>query len=89
MGILGGRHVGVFEGHTIELVQDNLAKLLKLVVDGVTLASEDRRVPHDITLTATFAHAGATHRLVGRSLVTGLATKDTIELDGKPLSITR
>ena len=89
MGILGARYGGVYEGHRIEIVQDNLSKTCKLVVDGVTLASEGRAVPHDITLEATFEHAGVTHRLVGRSVVTGLATKDSIELDGKPFSITR
>ena len=89
MGLLGTRYAGTYEGHTIEIVQDHLAKTLRLVVDGAIVASADRSVPHDITLDATFEHAGVTHRLVGRSIAKGPAARDSIEIDGKPFSITR
>ena len=89
MGLLGSRYAGIYEGHVIEIVQDHLSKTLRLVVDGVTVASEDRAVPRDITLVATFEHGGIAHRLVGRSIHRGPAAKDSIEIDGKPFSITR
>ncbi len=89
MGILGDRYAGMYEGHTIMIVRDNLSKTLVLLIDGVRVASEDRAIPHDITLTATFEHAGVTHRVVGRSIVKGLSATDSIEIDGKPLSITK
>ena len=89
MGILGERHAGTFEGHKLEIVRDNLTKRCVLLIDGVEVASESRAVPHDITLTATFEHAGVTHKVVARSIVKGLSATDSIEIDRKPLSITK
>ena len=89
MGILGERHAGTFEGHTLEIQRDNLSKSVKLLIDGKEVASERRLVPHDITLTATFEHAGVTHQVVARSIVKGLSATDSIEIDRKPLSITK
>ncbi len=89
MGILGERHAGTFEGHTLEIQRDNLSKSVKLLIDGAVVASESRAVPHDITLTATFEHAGVTHAVVARSIVKGLSATDSIEIDRKPLSITK
>lgn len=89
MGIMGDRYCGTYEGHTVELVRDNLVKKLKLVIDGVEVAHEDRGVPHNITLTATLEHAGVSHRVVARSIVKGLSTHDSIEIDGAPLSLAK
>ena len=89
MGLLGTRYAGNYEGHVIEIVQDNLSKTLRLVIDGAIVASEDRSVPRDITLATTFEHGGVTHKIVGRSIAKGPTAKDSIEIDGKPLSITR
>jgi len=89
MGIMGERYCGTYEGHSVELVRDNLTKKLKLVIDGVEVAAEDRAVPHNITLTATLEHAGASHRVVARSIVKGLSTRDSIEIDGAPLSLAK
>ena len=89
MGLLGIRYGGMFDGRRVELILDNLSKTVALQIDGTVLATEDRRVPHDITLATTFEHAGATHKIVARSRVNGLATTDSIEIDGKPFSITR
>ena len=89
MGIMGDRYCGTYEGHTVELVRDNLVKKLKLVIDGVEVAQEDRGKPHNITLTATLEHAGVSHRVVARSIVKGLSTTDSIEIDGAPLSLAK
>ena len=89
MGLLGSRYGGMYEGRMIEIVQDHLSKTLKLVIDGAVIASEDRAVPHDMTIAATFEHAGVTHKIVGRSIAKGPTARDSIEIDGKPFSITR
>ena len=68
MGLMGDGYRGAYLGHTIELIRDNLAKTLKLVIDGVEVASQPRAMQHDITLTATLVHEGVSHRVVARSI---------------------
>ena len=58
MGLMGDGYRGTYQGHTIELIRDNLAKKLKLVIDGVEFASQPRAMQYDITLTATLVHEG-------------------------------
>ena len=77
-----------FQGHKIELIRDNLAKTLKLVIDGVEVASQPRAMQHDITLTATLVHEGVSHRVVARSIV-GRTTSGTVVIDGAPLTIVK
>jgi hypothetical protein len=84
----GDGYRGKHQGHTIELVRDNLAKTLKLVIDGVEVASEPRAMQHDITLTATLVHAGVSHRIVARSIV-GRKNTGTVMIDGAPLTLAR
>jgi hypothetical protein len=43
MGLIGDGYRGTYQGHTIELIRDNLAKKLKLVIDGVEVASSLER----------------------------------------------
>jgi hypothetical protein len=88
MGLMGDGYRGTYQGHTIELIRDNLAKKLKLVIDGVEVASEPRAMQHDITLTATLVHEGVSHRVVARSIV-GRTTSGTVMIDGAPLTIAR
>ena len=77
-----------YQGHTIELIRDNLAKKLKLVIDGVEVASQPRAMQHDITLTATLVHQGISHRVVARSIV-GRTTSGTVMIDDAPLTIAK
>lgn len=89
MSLTGDRYVGTYEGHTIELIRNNWNKTLKLVVDGRELASESRILPHDITLTGTLEHEGVPHTVVARSVVRFPSAQDTLEVDGRALSLTR
>ena len=85
MALTGDRYVAEYEGHTLELVRDNWVKTLKLVIDGQEVASESRILPHDVRLTATLEHGGVQHRVEAKSVVRGLSTSDTIEVDGLPV----
>ena len=92
MGIMGDRYEGALDGHKIELVRDNLAKTLALVIDGSTVAWESRILPHDITLKGEFEHEGVKHTVVAHSTVKkilglSLDADDGIEIDGKPLPL--
>ncbi len=92
MGIMGDRYEGEFEGHKIELVRDNVAKTLSLLIDSGTVAWESRVLPHDITLKGEFEHEGAKHTVVAHSTVKKilglpLDADDGIEIDGKPLPL--
>ena len=89
MSITGDRYVGEFEGRKIELVRNNWNKTLKLLVDGETVAQESRILPHDILLTAEFEHEGVRHAVVAKSVEHFLSTDDSVEIDGKPLPITK
>jgi hypothetical protein len=88
MGLMGDGYRGTYQGHTIELIRDNLAKTLKLVIDGVEVASQPRATQHDITLTAALVHEGVSHRVVARSIV-GRTTSGTVMIDGAPLTIAK
>ena len=89
MGITGDRLKAEYEGHTIELVRDNWAKTLSLWIDGVEVARESRALPRDITLGASFEHEGVRRAVVLRSIVRFPTTRDTLEIDGQPLELTR
>lgn len=92
MGFFGDRYVGELGGHKIELIRDNVAKQLSLVIDGKTVAWESRILPHEITLQGEFEHNGAKHTVVAHSvpkttLGIPLGADDTIEVDGTPLPL--
>ena len=89
MSITGDRYAGEFEGHTIELVRNNWNKTLSLLIDGETVAEESRVLPHDIILTAALEHAGGRHTVIAKAVRHFLSTDDTIEIDGKPLALTK
>ena len=94
MAITGDRYEGTFEGHKIELVRNNLDKTLNLVIDGAVVASEHRWFPKQITLHAEFEHKGVQHTVVAHQdlkpiLGLPIATDDSIEIDGKPLPLTK
>lgn len=88
MGMMGDGFRGKYQGHAIELIRDNLAKTLKLVIDGMVVASEPRTMQHDITLKATLVHEGVSHSVVARSIV-GRTTSGTVLIDGAPMTITK
>lgn len=94
MGIMGDRYEGTFDGHKVELVRNNLSKTLSLLIDGAVVASERRWVPKDIALHAEFEHEGVTHAVVAQQHVKPISglpvdTDDSIEIDGKPLPLTK
>lgn len=89
MAITGDRYVASYEGHTIEIVRDNLAKTLKLLIDGREVARESRALPHDITLSGKLEHDGVEHTVTARSVVRFPSSHDTIEIDGTALSLTK
>jgi hypothetical protein len=90
MGVTGDRYVAEYEGHTIELVRDNWVKTLALWIDGSEVARESRALPHNITLSATLEHNGVQHTVTAKSAIQRLvSTKDTIEVDGVPLPLTK
>jgi hypothetical protein len=89
VAITGDHYVGTYAGHTIELVRDNWAKTLVLLIDGQEVARESRVLPHDITLTGTLAHEGVRHTVVATARRHLLTSVDTIEVDGQPLLLTK
>jgi hypothetical protein len=94
MGITGDRYEGTFDGHKIELVRNNWNKTLNLLIDGNVVASEQRWVPKEITLHAEFEHKGVKHTVVAHQelkpiLGLPIDTHDSIEIDGKPLPLTK
>lgn len=94
MAIMGDRYEGMFDGHRIELVRNNLDKTLNLLIDGAVVASERRWFPKDITLHAEFEHAGVKHSVVAHQhlkpiLGLPIDTDDSIEIDGKALPLTK
>jgi hypothetical protein len=89
MAITGDRYVGSYEGHTIELIRNNWNKTLNLLIDGTKVASESRLWPHSITLTASLDHSGVQHTVVANSVVRFLTADDSVEVDGKPLPLTK
>jgi hypothetical protein len=89
MSFISDRYVGTYEGHTIELVRNNLDKTLKLLIDKQEVASESRILPHDISLTGFLEHNGKKHTVVAKSIVRFPSTEDTIEIDGQTLPLTQ
>jgi hypothetical protein len=91
MSITGDRYEGTFEGHKIELVRNNWNKTLNLLIDGEVVASERRWLPKDITLSAEFEHKGVKHTVVAHQHLKPIIidTDDSIEIDGKPLALTK
>jgi hypothetical protein len=90
MAITGDRHVGTYEGHTLELIRNNWVKTLVLLIDGEEVARGSCMLPGRLTLTGALEHNGARHEVVARSVPWRLLwTKDTIEVDGKALPLTK
>jgi hypothetical protein len=90
MGITGDRYLAEYEGHTLELVRNNWAKMLTLRIDGADVASESCALPHAIILTFTFEHHGVQHTVTAKSIPHHLvSTNDTIEVDGVVLPVTK
>ncbi len=86
---LPDRYVGEYEWGTIELVRNNWNKTLKLLINSEEVASESRVLPHHIELTASFDGNGGKHTAVAKSDVHFLSSKESVEVDGKPLTLTK
>jgi hypothetical protein len=87
MGIITQRYVSEFEGHTIELVRNALAKTLTLRIDGRPVARASVALPRDIILTGTLEHHGMRHTVTATSLVHlwSLSRNVSIAVDGVTL----
>lgn len=93
MGPVGDRYRAQFEGHRLELVRDNVAKTLSLLVDGEVVDSRRRWWPRDLALHAELEVDGVVHRVEAHQHVVNVAgwpvsTQDSIEVDGVPLTLT-
>jgi len=90
MALTGDHYVGTFEGHTLELIRNNWNKTLTLLIDGKEVAWESCVLPGRVTLTGVVEHGGVRHAVVVRSVPHRLLwTKDSIEVDGEPLTLTK
>jgi hypothetical protein len=95
MGISGDRYVGEYEGHSIELVRDNVVKSVRLVVDGREVALQSVALPTTYDLHGEFEHAGGKHTVFAHSefkKLLGLIPYDhdvAVEVDGKPIGLTK
>ena len=90
MALTGDRYVGSYEGHTVELIRNNWIKTLSLWIDGKQVAWGSCMLPGRITLSGALEHDGVPHAVVARSVPRYLLwTTDTVEVDGKPLALTK
>jgi len=87
MGLIKDRHVGKYEGHTIEVVEDGVAKRVTLLVDGHELASESCIVPQEISLTGII---GGGQAVAAQVTIRFLASsKVSAMVDGKPIDLVK
>jgi len=68
MGLIRDRHVGRFRDHTIEIVEDGVAKRVTLYIDGDKVAGESCILPQEIVLTGTLADHDVEAKVVVRFL---------------------
>ena len=90
MALTGDRYVGMYQGHTIELIRNNWVKTLSLWIDGKRVACRMCIWPWRTTLTGTLEHDGIAHAVVARSVPRHILwTTDTVEVDGEALPLTK
>src|SRR5262245_60693783 len=90
MALTGDRYIGEFEGHTVELVRNNWVKSLVLLIDGHEVDRTTCHFPGTRTLRGELVRNGIRHAVVAKSVPRYvLWTKDTIEIDGKALHLTK
>jgi len=89
MGLTGDRYEGFFQGHAIEVVRSEWTKTLKLLIDGNVVASKFCPLPSSVTLTATLADGINEHVVVLKSVIRFPFYEDTVEIDGRPLFLTK
>jgi hypothetical protein len=89
MGLTGDRYEGSFKGHAIEVVRNEWVKTLKVLIDGDVAASKFCLIPGKVTLTATLRDGGKEHAVVLRSVIRFPSYKDTVDVDGQPLPLTK
>jgi hypothetical protein len=86
MSLVKERHVGKYRDHTIEVVEDGLAKRVTLLVDGRELASESCVLPQEITLTGTLGEAQLAAAVTVRFLA---SSRVTATVDGTPIELVK
>jgi hypothetical protein len=70
--------------------KNNWPKTLRLLIDGMEVGRASCIVPGRLTLTGALEHDGVPHAVVANSVPHRLLwTKDTIEVDGQPLTLTK
>ncbi len=90
MAFTGERYVGVYEGHTVELIRNSWVKTLSLWIDGQRAAWAMCIWPRRITLAGTLEHDGVERAVVARSVPRRvLWTTVTVEVDGETLALTK
>jgi len=76
--------------HTIEFIRNTFTKTLKLIIDGKEADRVSCLLPGQRTLRANFVHGGVPRGVVATSVPHRLLwTKETIEVDGQALTLTR
>jgi hypothetical protein len=89
MGLTGDRYEGSFRGHAIEVVRNEWIKTLRLVIDGNVVARKFCPLPSSVTLTAALKDGNNRHAVVLKSVIRFPYYEDTVEIDGKPLALTK
>lgn len=79
MGLIEDRHVGRYGDHTIEIIEDGVAKRVSLVIDGSKVSSESCILPQEIVLAGAIEAHAVEARVVTRMLKSSLVT---LEIDG-------
>jgi hypothetical protein len=90
MALTGECYVGVYEGHTVELIRNNWVKTLSLWLDGRRVAWAMTIWPRKVTLTGTLEHDGIARAVVARAVPRRILWSTvTVEADGKALALTK
>jgi hypothetical protein len=82
MGLIEDRHTYEHQGHRIEIVEDGVAKRVRLLVDGREIASESSVLPREITIDASVGEAPLRASVRVRFLRGSVVS---LEVDGVPL----
>lgn len=82
MGLIEDRHTHEYQGHRIEIVEDGVAKRVRLLVDGREIASESSMLPQEINIDAAVGEATLRASVRVRFLRGSVVS---LEVEGAPL----
>jgi hypothetical protein len=79
--------VGVYAGHTIELVRNNCIRTLTLAIDGRTVARARCPLHRTTTLSGVIEHDQVRHAVIATSIHRFPLAGTSIVIDGRALSL--